>query len=111
MATFADLKFKPHEASPDGVQALLRIGKFELSVASMVSVVDLKSDGPMYEVAVFVRNKFVQLPGIHPNYGMEGSDDFIHYQNADEITEIMNKLNQINLDFVEIFGQAEMDFR
>jgi len=105
MATFADLKFKPHETSPNGVQALLRIGKFELSV------VDLKGNGPKYEVAVFVRNEFVQLPGIHPNYGMEDSDDVIHYQNADEITEIMNKLNQINLDFVEIFGQAEMDFR
>jgi len=105
MATFADLKFEPHKVSPGGVQALLRIGKFELSV------VDLKGNGPKYEVAVFVRNHFVQLPGIHPNYGEEGSDDVIHYQTADEITEIMNKLNQINLDFVEIFGQAEMDFR
>lgn len=105
MATFADLKFEPHSVAPDGVQAMFRIGKFELSV------VDLKGNGPRYEVAIFVRNQFVQLPGIHPNYGKEDSDDVIHYQTADDITEIMNKLNQINLDFVEIFGQAEMDFR
>jgi len=50
MATFADLKFEPHKVSPGGVQALLRIGKFELSV------VDLKGNGPKYEVAIFVRN-------------------------------------------------------
>ena len=105
MATFADLNFKPHEVSPGGVQALLRIGKFELSV------VDLKGNGPMYEVAVFVRNEFVQLPGIHPHYGEPSSNEVIPYQTADDITEIINKLHQINLDFVEIFGQAEMDFR
>jgi hypothetical protein len=53
----------------------------------------------------------VQLPDIHPNYGEEGSDDVIHYQTADKITEIIKKIHQINLDFVEIFGQPEMDFR
>jgi|TARA_B110000444_G_scaffold58716_1_gene54712 hypothetical protein len=103
--TFEDLEFKTHPVSKNGVQALLNLGKFE------VSVVDLKSDGPMYEVAVFANGNFVQLPGVHPNYGEEGSDDVIHYQTADKITEIIQKINQINLDFVEIFGQPEMDFR
>lgn len=106
MATsFADLKFEPHSVAPDGVQAQLEVGKFELSV------VDMKGNGPMYEVAIIANGDFVQLPGIHPNYGKEGSDDVIHYQTADDITEIIQKIHQINLDFVEIFGQAEMDFR
>lgn len=103
--TFEDLEFKPHSVAKGGVQAQLQIGKFELSV------VDMKGSGPMYEVAIFANGNFVQLPEVHPNYGEEGSDDVIHYQTADKITEIIKKITQINLDFVEIFGQAEMDFR
>jgi hypothetical protein len=106
MATsFADLKFEPHSVAEGGVQAQLELGKFELSV------VDMKGNGPLYEVAIFANGNFVQLPDIHPNYGEEGSDDVIHYQTADKITEIIKKIHQINLDFVEIFGQPEMDFR
>jgi|MEHZ01.6.fsa_nt_MEHZ011619486.1_6 hypothetical protein len=104
--SFNNLKFNSHRYS-DGVQALWNCGRYELSV------VDMKGDGPLYEIAIFQNDKFVQLPGIHPDYGkdVEFKDDVIHHQSKDDITGIMKKLTCLCLDFTEEFGQSECDFR
>ena len=87
---FENLEFKPHPTSKTGVQAKMQIGNYELSV------VDLKGNGPLYEIAIFDDNGFVQLPGIHPNYGEDWSDDVIHYLTPEKISGIMLKLSCIS---------------
>ena len=88
--TFDDLVFNPHSASPKGVQALMAIGAYE------VSVVNLKGTTAPFELAIFdSQGDFVQLPGIHEGIREEFSDDVNHYLYPDDITAIMLKLQTI----------------
>ena len=50
--SFNNLKFNSHRYS-DGVQALWNCGRYELSV------VDMKGDGPLYEIAIFLANYLI----------------------------------------------------
>lgn len=86
--TFDDLVFKEHPVSHDGVQALMNIGKYE------ISVVNLNGQGAPFELAIYnAKGNFVQLPGIHKRIG--DYDDVIHYLSPSDITAIMLKLETI----------------
>jgi hypothetical protein len=88
--TFNDLEFKPHPVSKGGVQAKTMIGNYELSV------VNLNSHGPLYEIAIFdgKDGPFVKLPGIHSSTDYD-TDDVIHYLSPEKISGIMLKLSCI----------------
>ena len=85
--TFDDLTFT--EVRPNHFQALIQIGNYQLSVI-------LEERKTRYEAAIFKDNQFVQLPGIHPDYGEERSDDVIPYLLPEDVTGIMLKLQSIH---------------
>jgi len=89
--TFDDLTFT--EVRPNHFQALKQIGNYQLSVI-------LEERKTRYEAAIFKDNQFVQLPGIHPDYGEERSDDVIPYLLPEDVTGIMAKL-----EFLETFSK------
>ncbi len=82
---FTDLKF---ERAHGLAQAKVQFGKYQLSVIKE----DLRD---WYEVAIFDDDMFVQLPGIHPNYFDDWSDDVIPGLDQDQVQAIMIKLELI----------------
>lgn len=90
--TFNDLVFR--EVRPNHLQAVQQFGRYELSVI-------LEERKTLYEVAIFEGDEFVQLPGIHPDYGREGAgSDVIPYLLPEDVTGIMAKLK-----FLETFSK------
>tara|TARA_Y100000389_G_C17452762_1_gene515987 strand:+ start:2477 stop:2746 length:270 start_codon:yes stop_codon:yes gene_type:complete len=84
--TFADLTFE--EIYPSHFQAKMQFGKYQLSVV-------LLPGKTQYEAAVFDDDMFVQLPGIHPDYYEDFSDDVIPYLLPDDVSGIMRKLKML----------------
>ena len=84
--TFADLTFE--EIYPSHFQALMQFGKYQLSVV-------LLPGKTQYEAAVFDDDMFVQLPGIHPDYYEDFSDDVIPCLLPDDVSGIMCKLKML----------------
>ena len=82
-------------------QAKAQFGQYQLSVI-------LESHKTLYEVAVFDDDRFVQLPGIHPDYYEEFSDDVIPGLDADAVEGIMRKLETLRLAQQEPIGPAAM---
>ena len=82
---FTDLEF---ERAHGCARARMQFGKYQLSV--------IKEDHrDWYEVAVFEGDSFVQLPGIHPNYFDDWSDDVIPGLDQTQVQAIMIKLELI----------------
>jgi len=81
---FDTLHFK--EVRKGHFQARHRFGDYELSVI-------LESNKTKYEAAVFQDGKFIQLPGIHPDYYEDFCDDVIPGLSPVEVDSIMKKLN------------------
>jgi hypothetical protein len=71
-------------------QAKAQFGQYQLSVI-------LEPWKTLYEVAVFDDDRFVQLPGIHPDYYEEFSDDVIPGLDAADVSGIMHKLETLRL--------------
>ncbi len=84
--TFADLTFE--EIYPSHFQAKMQFGKYQLSVI-------LLPGKTQYEAAVFDDDMFVQLPGIHPDYYEDFSDDVIPCLLPDDVSGIMHKLKML----------------
>ena len=84
--TFADLTFE--EIYPSHFQAKMQFGKYQLSVV-------LLPGKTQYEAAVFDDDMFVQLPGIHPDYYEDFSDDVIPCLLPDDVSGIMHKLKML----------------
>ncbi len=84
--TFADLTFE--EIYPSYFQAKMQFGKYELSVI-------LLPGNTCYEAAVFDDMNCVQLPGIHPDYYEDFSDDVIPWLLPDDVSGIMRKLKML----------------
>lgn len=100
MRTFDQLTFNQLDM-PGHLQALARFGnKYELSVVKMPR-------STMYEVAIFdvvndVTEGFVQLPGIHPNYGDGPADDVIAGLTPADVEAIMLKLATVTMSPKEV---------
>jgi len=95
--SFDNLKFT--EVRPNHFQAIHQFGQYELSVI-------LEGRKTRYEVAIFKDGEFVQLPGIHPDYGRDDAgSDVIPYLLPEDVTGIMTKL-----EFLETFSK-EVDIR
>lgn len=84
--TFADLTFE--EIYPSHFQAKMQFGKYQLSIV-------LLPGKTRYEAAVFDDDVFVQLPGIHPDYYEDFSDDVIPCLLPDDVSGIMHKLKML----------------
>ena len=84
--TFADLTFE--EIYPSHFQAKMQFGKYQLSII-------LLPGKTQYEAAVFDDDMFVQLPGIHPDYYEDFSDDVIPCLLPDDVSGIMHKLKML----------------
>lgn len=84
--TFNDLTFE--EVRTGHFQAKMQFGNYQLSVV-------LLPGKTLYEAAVFDQDMFVQLPGIHPNYYEDFSDDVIPGLLPEDVTGIMYKLKTL----------------
>lgn len=84
---WSDIEWSKHELMPSQ-QARLKIGQYSLSIISEVT------DSSLYECAVFVRGRFVQIKGIHPE-GAEWQDDVLRYLTQEEVLGIVRKLESI----------------
>ena len=89
--SFEDLVFR--EVRPNHLQAVQQFGRYKLSVI-------LGERKILYEVAIFKDDMFVQLPGIHPDYGNDWSDDVIPGLRSEDVSGIMAKLK-----FLETFSK------
>ena len=83
MKMFNTLKFV--EVVPGHFQAKQQFGQYQLSVV-------LLPGKTTYEIALFDDDMFVQLPGIHPDYYNEYSDDVIPGLLPNDVDLIMLKL-------------------
>jgi len=84
--TFDDLTFD--EIRTGHFQAKMQFGKYQLSVV-------LLPGKTQYEAAVFDDDMFVQLPGIHPDFYADFSDDVIPNLLPDDVSGIMHKLKML----------------
>jgi hypothetical protein len=87
MKTFDDLVFKPHSIGRGAVQARLDLGN-DIEV-SVVGGPGLYGNGKTtFEVAAFYKTlgKFVPMPG---------GDDFSGYYSKEEVTKIINYLENL----------------
>ena len=87
MKTFDDLVFKPHPIGRGAVQAKLDLGN-DIEV-SVVGGPGLYGDGvTSFEVAAFYKTlgKFVPMPG---------GDDVSGYNSKEEVTKIINRLENL----------------
>ena len=87
MKTFDDLVFKPHAIGRGAVQAKLDLGN-DIEV-SVVGGPGLYGDGvTSFEVAAFYKTlgKFVPMPG---------GDDVSGYNSKEEVTKIINRLENL----------------
>jgi len=84
--TFDDLTFD--EIRTGHFQAKMQFGKYQLSVF-------LLPGKTQYEAAVFDDDMFVQLPGIHPDFYEDFSDDVIPHLLPDDVSGIMRKLKML----------------
>jgi hypothetical protein len=83
MKMFKTLEFV--EVRPGHFQAKQQFGQYQLSVV-------LLPGKTTYEIALFDDDMFVQLPGIHPDYYNEYSDDVIPGLLPDDVDLLMLKL-------------------
>ena len=92
MMRFEDLNFKTQStlAPEPSMQALMNFGQYRLSVL-------LEYGKTTYEVAIFKDDMFAQLPGIHPDYGNDWSDDVIPGLSPTDVSTIMLKLSLIEM--------------
>ena len=92
MMKFEDLNFKTQKtlAPEPSMQALMQFGQYRLSVL-------LEYGKTTYEVAIFKDDMFVQLPGIHPDYGNDWSDDVIPGLLPTDVSTIMLKLSLLEM--------------
>lgn len=85
---FKDLKFVKTE-SPDGIQALMQFGLYELSVIQ--NDVSYGGKAGLYEIGIFVNDLLVELPGI-----IEKNDTVSGFLAEEDIEAIMHKLYLIS---------------
>lgn len=81
---FDTLEFKK---TPVGIQAKKQYGKYLLSVVQITGQT-------LYEAAIFDKDNFVQLPGIHLS---DWDDDVIPHLSPDKVSAIMKKMELIKL--------------
>lgn len=85
---FKDLKFVKTK-SPDGIQALMQFGLYELSVVQ--NDISYGGKAGLYEIGVFVNDLLVELPGITAKN--DTVDGFLTEQ---DVEAIMHKLYLIS---------------
>ena len=88
MKTFADLKF--NEVNTGHFQATMQFGAYQLSVV-------LLPQSTLYEAAIFDDDQFVQLPGIHPDFYNDWSDNVVPGLMPNDVSGIMKKLKTIEV--------------
>lgn len=84
--SFNDLTFE--EIGTGHFQAKMQFGKYQLSVVLMPG-------NTQYEAAVFDDDMFVQLPGIHPDFYEDFSDDIIPHLMPADVDGIILKLKTL----------------
>ena len=85
---FKDIKFNSQDL-PQGIQALLKFGAYELSIVKS----DFSYGGKqgLYEIAVFKGNGQVELPGI-----TEQGDTVKGFLSEDEVEGIIKKMHLVS---------------
>ena len=88
MKTFDDLQFNPHPNHPGGVQAVI---KFENGYGASVVKTPYTYGGNegLYELAVLDSDG-------HLTYETPVTNDVIGYLNEDEVTEVLNQIQQLS---------------
>ena len=110
MRTFSDFKFKDHKSVANGMQALLQVGDFRVSVVSMKGE-NPKTYGGLYgnasqgtyEVAVFEGNDMLPL---------HIYDDVRGWQTEDELNELLASLQADDAQgFVQKLRDDKQEYR
>ena len=107
--TFADLKFKDHPNTPNGIQAKLNLGNgFEISVVShkdkqpqFGGLYGDASEGT-YEVAMFHNDKMLPLAKF---------DDVLGWQDKVAITRLMGEAQKNGVVWVDLLHELRNDYR
>lgn len=90
---FEDLKFTDTNI-PKGIQALVKFGKYELSVVNNEMSYGGKDGGTLYEIAVYDdSNDMIEMPGI-----TENGDTVKGFLCEDGVNVIMKKMTTITGD-------------
>jgi hypothetical protein len=82
--TFEDLEFEKTQ-HPNGIQALVKFGLYELSVIQ--NDISYGGKAGLYEIGVFVGDELIELPGITTD-----GDCVNGYLTKSAVTAIMRKL-------------------
>ena len=82
--TFEDLEFEKTQ-HPNGIQALVKFGLYELSVIQ--NDISYGGKAGLYEIGVFVGGELIELPGITTD-----GDCVSGYLTKSAVTAIMQKL-------------------